>query len=257
MDQKEPVLSRIQVGACHPHQANRTIREAEIGELADSIRAVGLLNPILVKEADEGYQIIAGERRWRAHQAIGAEEISAFVYGECDEVTVDALRVVENEQRSEPTAMDTARELRRIKNIHGLSHEGVAAKTGIPVNRVKRYLAIFQASDSLLDAIEQHGLPTKTALALTRYEKEHGEAKLRRVLREVVSGQITTRDVESLRKKSTTKKSPEESPARAWQRLERRVLELIRKNPAETAAGVARLAKAQREANLSKTGAEA
>ena len=88
-------LVDILVDQCHPHEANRATNAVDIAELADSIRAVGLISPIRVKKLGQGYQIIVGERCWRAHQRLGYKSISAFVYNSCEDAAIDTLRLVE------------------------------------------------------------------------------------------------------------------------------------------------------------------
>ncbi len=231
----QPKHENVPVALCQPHQANRHIRDDDVLELADSIRAVGLINPIHVRATADGFEIITGERRWRAARIAGLELISAFVHEGCDDVTVDTLRVVENDQRQEPTALDTARELRRIKNMYGLTHDGVAQQTGIQVDRVKKYLALFSASDSLLEAFEKYRLAPKTALLLTRFEKDQGEAKARTVIRKFVAGEITTRDIELLRKRKPQTKA-DNPPTSPWKRIEARANTLLDRD-LETAKG--------------------
>lgn len=208
-------LLEIPTSQCQPHEANRKTSSADIAELADSIRAVGLIYPIKVRKTGEHFEIIVGERRWRAHKAIGAKTVAAFVYEDCDDLTVDTLRLVENQQRVESTALQTARELRRLKNLHGLTYEGVAERSGIPLDRVKRYLSIFNASDDVLDAIERHNLNSRTAVALVRYERALGERKTRSVVKRVASGELTSRGLDALRKRangSGVKAKPSNQP---------------------------------------------
>jgi ParB family chromosome partitioning protein len=227
----KPKHQNIPVALCRPHQANRNVRDEDLTELADSIRAVGIINPIHVRVSGDGFEIIAGERRWRASRLAGLELISAFVHETCQDITADTLRVVENDQRCDPTALDTARELRRIKNLYGLTHDGVAQQTGIAVNRVKKYLALFAASDSLLEAFDKHRLPPTAALLLARFEKEHGEAKTRTVLRKFVAGEMTTRDLELLRKRKGAAPTENKAPPSPWKRLEARATNLIDEDP--------------------------
>lgn len=230
----------VAVEKCQPRAGNRNLDDdGRLHELADSIRTVGLLHPIHVRViADGQYEIMAGVRRWLAHRAIGAEFVPAVVHTECDEAQADAIRFVENEQRREPTALDTARSLRGIKNQHDYSHEEVAKATGVELSRVKKYLALFSASDTLLGAIESQNFSMNLALSLMRYEKSHGEAHLRKLLPRVVAGELTTGDVEVLRKRQRAEAPRKDKPrekrpaAPRWESWVKRVEKLASEDPA-------------------------
>jgi len=245
MNPSAPTLAHIPVKGCVPHEANRTISDADVTEMADSIRTVGLLSPISVRKLGDSFEIISGETRWRAHKRIGTETIAAFVYDKCDDVTVDTLRIVENEQRVPVTALQTARELRRLKNLHGLTHEAVAKRTSIPIDRVKRYLAIFNASDDVLDAIGKHNLSMKTALSLVRYERALGEAKARKVVRQVAAGELTSRDLDTLRKRGSGKKASAagQDTADPWSKVEVTLRRFLSDDPDRGRALLERLAR--------------
>lgn len=228
--------AQVPVEQCDPHDANRKTNESDITELADSIRAIGLITPIAVRKQDDRYQIIAGERRWRAHKLLGLETIQALVYESCDDLTVDTVRLVENEQRVEATALQTARELRRLKNLYGLTHKQVSARTGIPIDRVKRYLAIFNASDLVLDAIEKNQLNAKTAIALMRFEKSMGETQTRQTIKKLTRGEITSGDLDRARKNVNRAASQDDGMLKKakdtlWQRTEKLMRNCLSDDP--------------------------
>src|SRR6185437_17109949 len=84
----------------NPWQPRRVFNEAKLSELAESIREVGLMQPIVVRRAESGYQIVAGERRWRAHKMLGLDTIKAVV-ADCSDSDMAVLAMVENISRDD------------------------------------------------------------------------------------------------------------------------------------------------------------
>jgi ParB family transcriptional regulator, chromosome partitioning protein len=98
--------------APNPWQPRRVFNEAKLTELAESIREVGLMQPVVVRRADSGYQIIAGERRWRAHKMIGRENVRAIVI-DCTDQDMAVLALVENVSRDDLTDYEISVSIRR------------------------------------------------------------------------------------------------------------------------------------------------
>ncbi|HEX6251040.1 MAG TPA: ParB/RepB/Spo0J family partition protein [Gemmatimonadaceae bacterium] len=115
----------------NPLQPRREFKPEELEELRESLKASGLLQPITVRPhpTGEGYQLIAGERRWRAAQSLGWDRISAVVR-QADDSTLLALALVENLQRSDLNPMEEAQGYQRLATEFGLSHANVAELTG-------------------------------------------------------------------------------------------------------------------------------
>jgi ParB family transcriptional regulator, chromosome partitioning protein len=106
--------SQLSVGDVlpNPWQPRRVFNESKLSELAESIREVGLMQPIVVRRVDAGYQIIAGERRWRAHKMLGLESIGAVVI-ECTDQDMAVLALVENVSRDDLTDYEISVSIRR------------------------------------------------------------------------------------------------------------------------------------------------
>ena len=115
----------------NPLQPRRDFKPEELEELRESLKASGLLQPITVRPhpSGPGYQLIAGERRWRAAQSLGWDRISAVVR-QADDSTLLALALVENLQRSDLNPMEEAQGYQRLATEFGLSHANVAELTG-------------------------------------------------------------------------------------------------------------------------------
>ena len=114
----------------NPDQPRRTFDEEELQALADSIAAHGILQPLAVRASGDGfYQIIAGERRWRAARMAGLSEVPVVVL-EADDRTVMELALVENLQRQDLNPMEEAEGYQRLMKEYGLTQEEAAARVG-------------------------------------------------------------------------------------------------------------------------------
>ena len=113
----------------NPEQPRRSFDPGELRELADSIAAHGVLQPVLVVQSDSGYVLIAGERRWRAATLLGQQTIPAVVRTANEQERLE-LALVENIQRSDLNALEEARAYRHLIDEFGLTQERVAERVG-------------------------------------------------------------------------------------------------------------------------------
>jgi ParB family chromosome partitioning protein len=201
----------LPVESLTPDEGNRTIDESdeEFGALADSIRVLGVLQPLHVRELGDHFQIIDGERRWRACRRIGLREIPCQVWpaGSTAQETLVA-GVVLNEQRQAHRCIHVARRLREVKNTSGLTMEQVSAQVGIPLDRVKTYSALFGASDQLLAFFEGHDVPLKVAAEMMRFEKATNEAKARQLVERYRKAPLGREEIVALRKRAEKARAP-------------------------------------------------
>jgi ParB family chromosome partitioning protein len=134
------------------HQQVRTRFEAEpLSELAESIRLHGVLQPLLVRRLADGYELIAGERRWRAARLAGLTAVPAVVRNDAGNDEQLVLGLIENLQRADLDAIEEARGLRRLTEEFGLTHEEVAQRIGkhrVSVTQSLRLLAVCPAVQS-------------------------------------------------------------------------------------------------------------
>ncbi len=195
---------------------NRTIDESdeEFQTLLDSVRVMGVLVALQVQRRQDGkFQLWDGERRWRAAQRAGLASVPCDVWPESTHPRDLVLAgVVINEQRQPHSGLAIARRLRAVKNQFAETHEQVAARTGLPIARVKAYLNLFNASDRLLEFFDDADVPLKTAVELVRYEKAHGETATRRLLEQHREQPLTCREIETLRKRHEAR-SKDKDPA--------------------------------------------
>jgi len=156
----------------------------ELHSLTESIRREGVLMPILLRPSGEGYELIAGERRWRASQAAGLLEIPAVVR-DVDDLQALELAIIENEQRDNLTAIESARAYSRMMDEFGCTQQQVSEKIGVSRVQVSNIIRLLQLSEKLQIMIENRelsmglarplvGLPEKVAEALARQAVEQG-----------------------------------------------------------------------------------
>ncbi|MCP5169452.1 MAG: ParB/RepB/Spo0J family partition protein [Hahellaceae bacterium] len=187
------------------YQPRRDMDPAALEELANSIRQQGIMQPIVVRTIGEGrYEIIAGERRWRAAQLAMLDRIPAIIREVPDEAAV-AMALIENIQREDLNAMEEAIALTRLKEEFQLTHEEVADAVGKSRTTVTNLLRLIGLSSEVKIMLEHGDL-----------EMGHGRAMLTlspaqqlEVARQVVSKQLSVRQTEALVRKVQEQSTPE------------------------------------------------
>ncbi len=134
------------------YQPRSQMDSESLQELADSIRAQGLMQPILVREVETGYEIIAGERRWRAAQLAGLSDIPVLVREVADDA-VAAMALIENIQREDLNAIDEAHGLQRLIHEFGMTHDAVAQAVGKSRAAVSNLLRLLNLSRPVQDML--------------------------------------------------------------------------------------------------------
>lgn len=149
----------------NPFQPRDAFDEQALGALADSIREVGLLQPVLVRPAGDGFELIAGERRWRAAQKIGLQVIPALVR-ETDDNTALEQALVENLQRDDLNPLEEAGAYQQLIEDFHLTHEQVASRMGKSRAAVSNTLRLLQLPPSIQRAVREGQLTMGHARAL-------------------------------------------------------------------------------------------
>ena len=176
------------------YQPRGDMDEASLSELSESIKKQGLLQPLLVRESNVGrYEIIAGERRWRACVMAGFAEIAVIVH-QVDDETAMAMALIENLQREDLNALDEARAMHRLTTEFALTHQQVAELLSKSRASVSNSLRLLQLSTEVRRLLEQGALDMGHARALLMLnEKEQCEAA-----QWVVAKQLSVRETEAL-----------------------------------------------------------
>jgi ParB-like chromosome segregation protein Spo0J len=185
---------------------NRVIDETDerTAALVDSVRVFGVLQRLHVRALDRGHQLIDGERRLNAAIAVGLDVVPCEVWpARAGRGDVVAAGIVLNDQRQAHSPVHVARRLRDLKNGDGLTAGEVAARMGMPLDRVKTYFALFAASDFLIEFLERHDVPLKVAVEFVRYERATNEAKGRKLAERWLEAPLTREQIVELRRRES------------------------------------------------------
>ena len=176
----------------NPYQPRTHFDETALKELADSIEASGLIQPVVVRPRTGGFELIAGERRWRAVQRLGWEKIPAIVR-EADDRTVLTLALIENLQRDDLSPVDEARGYDRLIAEFSLAQQDVADAVGRDRSTVANALRLLKLPAAVLQMLHESQLSVGHARALLALEDPKVVTNL---AREAVAQGLSVREVE-------------------------------------------------------------
>jgi ParB family transcriptional regulator, chromosome partitioning protein len=195
-DGEAMVPQMIAVDQIRPsHQQVRTRFDAEpLGELAESIRRHGVLQPILVRRLTDGYELIAGERRWRAARLAGITAVPAVVRSDAGNDAQLVLGLIENLQRSDLDPIEEAGGLKRLTEEFGLTHDEVAQRIGKHRVSVSQALRLLNGCPAIQSSVAAGVISAGHARALIALEsqaaQEHG-------LKVVIARRLSVRQTEN------------------------------------------------------------
>lgn len=179
----------------NPDQPRREFDEASIAELADSIRSIGLVQPITVQKLAEGkYQIISGERRYRASKHIGADSIPAYVL-QAKPSEVLEMALVENIQREDLNAIEIALAYQGLLEHGKLTQEALANRVGKKRATISNYLRLLRLPAEIQLGISQKLLEMGHARALLQVTDAKRQIELYQM---IISEQLSVREVEEI-----------------------------------------------------------
>jgi ParB family chromosome partitioning protein len=165
-----------------------------LGELAESIRLHGVLQPLLVRRLADGYELIAGERRWRAARLAGLRAVPAVVRADAGSDEQLVLGLIENLQRTDLDPIEEARGLRRLIEEFGLTHEEVAQRLGKHRVSVTQALRLLSGCTAVQSAVGSGAITAGHARALIALE---GQAAQEHGLKVVVGKHLSVRQTEN------------------------------------------------------------
>jgi len=174
------------------NQPRKTFSDSTIAELAASIKEKGVIQPILVRKKDKGFEIIAGERRWRAAQAAGLKEVPVIVKEASDEEALE-LALIENIQRDDLNPLEEALAYDRLIKNFSLTQESVAAKVGKERSTVANMVRLLALPEQVKAWLASGELSTGHARALLSLATDSEKIRL---AREIIERKMTVRQVE-------------------------------------------------------------
>ena len=178
-------------------QPRRIFEEDALDELADSIRQFGVLQPILVQKKDGRYEIIAGERRWRACRKAGLKEIPAIIREYSDQETLE-LSLIENIQREDLNPIEEAKAFKSLLDEFGLRQEDLAARVSKSRTAITNSVRLLKLDERVQDMIIQKEISMGHARALIPVEIPEEQFL---IAQQIADRHLSVRDVEKLIKK--------------------------------------------------------
>ena len=190
-----------------PMQPRTHFDEASLESLADSIRTHGVVQPLLVRRRDGGYELIAGERRWRAARMAGISRVPVVVKEVPDESLLE-IALIENIQRENLNPIEEAQAYKKLIDTVGLTQESLASRVGRDRSYITNYLRLLRLPDDVQQLVKEGRLSTghaRTLLALDELDLQ------RRIARQIIDGGLSVRATEQLVQKATEQKPAKRS----------------------------------------------
>ncbi len=188
------------------NQPRQDFDEEELAALAESLAEHGIIQPLTVRELDSGYyQIIAGERRWRAARIAGLTEVPVVVI-EADEQKVMELALIENLQRQDLNPVEEALGYRALMEDFGLTQEDAAQRVGKSRPAVANALRLLNLSDAILEKVRSGSLSAGHARALLSVKSEKKQLEL---MQKIIALGLSVRQAELLCKNLSREPAPE------------------------------------------------
>ncbi|MBE5755213.1 MAG: ParB/RepB/Spo0J family partition protein [Clostridiales bacterium] len=178
----------------NPDQPRKIFEETALQELADSIKNHGVIQPIIVKENEGRYVIIAGERRWRASRLAGIKTIPCVVKN-YTEREISEIAIIENLQREDLNPIESAKAIRNLINQYDLTQDEVADKIGKSRPAVANTLRLLALPENIISLVENNKITAGHARALLAVDDS---AKQKEIALSIIENDLTVRDVENL-----------------------------------------------------------
>lgn len=215
--------------APNPHQPRTTIDDEQIDELADSIRKVGVLQPIIVRPHSDGYQIIAGERRWRAARAAGLEKVPVRVRPTTEGESLE-LALIENLQRQDLNAMEEARGYKRLLSEYQMTQAELADKVSKSRSAVANTLRLLDLPEEVQEMLADDRLSAGHARAVLSVPDEQRRIGL---ATKIVNEGLSVREAEGLARlyaAGQTPRSPRPVSPKSFKIVARKLRRLLATN---------------------------
>lgn len=176
----------------NPNQPRKTFDKESLNELAESIRIHGLIQPIIVNRMDDGYMVIAGERRYRACKICGLNQIDAIVKNYTNK-QISEISIIENLQREDLNPVEVAKGIKKLMDEYGLTQEKVAERLGKARSAIANSVRILTLYPEVLDLVEKGKVSFGHAKILVAVEDYATQLLL---AKKVAKDKLTVRDLE-------------------------------------------------------------
>lgn len=192
-------IGEIEIGLieANPNQPRREFSEEALQELADSIKELGVIQPITLRKINDKYQIIAGERRFRASQIAGKTTIPAYILKADDEDTME-MALIENIQREDLNALEIALAYQQLIEQHNLSQEQLSKRVGKGRATIANFLRLLRLPATIQMALKEKKIDMGHARALLSLDTPADQIKL---FHEIETNGFSVREVEELVRK--------------------------------------------------------
>ena len=201
-------VSEMKINSVEPNinQPRKSFDDDKIDDLAESIKVHGVLQPIIVTKKGDYYQIIAGERRWRASKKAGLKTIPAIVR-DYDERKIREVALIENLQRQDLNALETAKAIKELMEEHSLTQEEIAKTLGKSRSAIANTLRILNLDERVQELVADGKISEGHARTLASIESPQKQYKL---AMDIINLDLNVREAEErtrMEKAETTKKS--------------------------------------------------
>lgn len=198
-------------------QPRKVFSQESLSELADSIKEHGVLQPLLVRPlATGGYQLVAGERRWRASRMAGLREVPVVIRDMTEEETME-IALIENLQREDLNAIEEASGYKLLMERYGMTQEQVAKKVGKSRPAVANALRLLNLPEKVIQMVEEGEVSPGHARALLAFDNPE---KMCEVAQKVQKGRYSVRDIEKMSKEQEEAQHQQVQAEEVWNSTE-------------------------------------
>lgn len=224
---KEPV-SKVKLSKVEPNreQPRKNFDEAALGELADSIKRYGIIQPLIVQDKKDYYEIIAGERRWRAAKLAGLKEVPVIIRDLSDQEVME-ISLIENIQREDLNPIEEARAYKRLLEEFNLKQEDIAKRVSKNRSTITNSMRLLKLSEEVQQMVIDGKLTTGHARCLISIENAETQKS---VADQIVEQNLSVRETEKLVKKllEPQKEQPDKTADPARQAIIEHVAEQMK-----------------------------
>jgi len=178
----------------NPFQPRKDFDETSIDELSASIRENGIIQPLIVRKTEIGYEIIAGERRWRAAQKIGLKMVPVILKEASDREILE-LSLIENLQREDLNPLEEALAYEQLIGDFGLTHDEISKRIGKERSTITNQIRLLKLPDSVKEALRRGNITAGHARALLSIESPN---KTNELLESIINQKLSVRQTERL-----------------------------------------------------------